>query len=172
MREIRLTINGQVFRLKEERDYEVQDSLSYVLREKLGFTGVRVSCNQGSCGACTILLDGKSVLSCLMLAVDADGHEIVTIEGLTEDDPVVRAFAEESDPGYGTAMQCGYCTPGFVLETKSLLAENPNPTEGEIREALSGHICRCGCYQGICHAVGKVSGMAAAGNPAKTGAAK
>ena len=155
MREIRLTINGQVFRLKEGRDYETRDSLSYVLREKLGFTGVRVSCNQGACGACTILLDGKSVLSCLMLAADADGHEILTIEGLTEDDPVVRAFAEESDPGYGTAMQCGFCTPGFVLETKSLLTENPNPTEDEIREALSGHICRCGCYQGICHAAGK-----------------
>jgi carbon-monoxide dehydrogenase small subunit len=157
MSNIVLTINNQKYPLKEGFDFEASDSLAYVLREKLGFTGVRVSCNQGACGACTILLDGKSVLSCLMLAMDADGREIITIEGLTENDPVARAFAEESDPGYGTAMQCGFCTPGFVLETKSLLHENPAPTEEEIKDALSGHICRCGCYQGVRHAAQKAA---------------
>jgi carbon-monoxide dehydrogenase small subunit len=164
MESITLRINGREYRLYEGRDYDAGDSLSDVLREKLGFTGVRVSCNEGACGACTILLDGRSVLSCLLLAVEADGREITTIEAFTSEDPVVRAFAEESDPGYGTAMQCGFCTPGFILETKSLLAENPNPTEEEIRDALSGHICRCGCYKGIGHAAQKAA--AAAGNKA------
>ena len=107
---------------------------------------------EGACGACTVLLDGKSVLSCMMLAVSADGHSITTIEAFDSKDPIVRAFAEECTPGYGTAMQCGFCTPGYVLETKSLLAENPNPTREQIKDGLSGHICRCGCYKGIEHA--------------------
>ena len=154
---INLCINGRDYELYASRDYEVTETLSTVLRERLGFTGVRVSCNQGACGACTILLNGKSVLSCMMLAVEADGCDITTIEGLDADDPVIKAFTEESDPGYGTAMQCGFCTPGFVLETKSLLAENPHPTDEEIREGLSGHVCRCGTYQGIENAVRKVS---------------
>lgn len=93
----------------------------------------------------------------MMLAVEADGCDITTIEGIPADDPIIEAFAKETDPGYGTAMQCGFCTPGFVLETKSLLAENPHPTEAEIRDGLSGHVCRCGAYQGIEHAVKKVS---------------
>lgn len=154
---INLCINGRDYELYTGRDFEVTETLSTVLRERLGFTGVRVSCNQGACGACTVLLNGRSVLSCMMLAVEADGCEITTIEGLDAEDPVIKAFAEESDPGYGTAMQCGFCTPGFVMETKSLLAENPHPTDEEIREGLSGHICRCGAYQGIENAVRKVS---------------
>jgi len=157
--QIKLIINGRNYKLKVGRDFEVTESLSTVLRERLGFTGVRVSCNQGGCGACTVLMNGKSVLSCMMLAVEADGSEITTIEGIPADDPIIAAFAEESDPGYGTAMQCGFCTPGFVLETKSLLSENPHPTDIEIKDALSGHICRCGVYQGVEHAVRKVSNI-------------
>jgi carbon-monoxide dehydrogenase small subunit len=151
--EINININGQGFHLREGRDYEPGDTLADLLRERLGFTGVRVSCRSGACGACTVLLDGKSILSCLTLAVQADGRRVTTIEALDSGDPVARAFAEECGPGYGTAMQCGFCTPGYVLETKSLLAEHPNPTREQIRDGLSGHICRCGCYKGIEHAV-------------------
>lgn len=154
---ITLTINGRSYRLEEGKDFEPMETLAHLLRERLGFTGVRVSCQEGACGACTVLMNGKSVLSCMTLAADADGSDITTIEALNGGDPVVKAFAQESDPGYGTAMQCGFCTPGFVLEAKSLLAENPDPTEEEIREGLSGHICRCGCYQGIVHAVQKAA---------------
>jgi carbon-monoxide dehydrogenase small subunit len=128
-------------------------TLAYVLREKLGFTGLKVSCDEGACGACTVILDGKAVLSCMILAVEAEGHEILTIEGLPEDDPVVRAFAEQCEPGYGTALQCGYCTPGFVMTVRAFLAENPRPTLAEVKEALGGNICRCGCYAGIAQAV-------------------
>jgi len=148
-----LTINGRAYLLREGRDYEASDTLSDLLREKLGFTGVRVSCREGACGACTVLLDGKSVLSCMMLAIEAGGHHITTIEAFDSTDPVVKAFAEECGQGYGTAMQCGFCTPGFIIETKSLLAEYPDPEREQIRDGLSGHICRCGCYKGIEHAV-------------------
>lgn len=154
---IELKINGRYYKLIEGRDFEVSETLSTVLRERLGYTGVRVSCEQGACGACTILLNGKSALSCMLLAVDADGSEITTIEALPADDPVITAFEEQCEPGYGTAMQCGFCTPGFVLETKSLLAQNPDPTTEEIQEALSGHVCRCGAYKGIVRAVEKAA---------------
>ena len=152
-KEITLTINNRKYRLREGRDYGMSDTLSDLLREKLGFTGVRVSCREGACGACTVLLDGKSVLSCMTLAVSADGRRVTTIEGLDSTDPVVQAFAGECSPGYGTSMQCGFCTPGYVLETKSLLAEHPDPTREQIKDGLSGHICRCGCYKGIERAV-------------------
>jgi carbon-monoxide dehydrogenase small subunit len=98
-------------------------------------------------------MDGKLVLSCMTLAVEANGHEVLTIEGLEKDDPVVEAFAEQSEPGYGTALQCGHCTPGFVMAAKALLNANPRPTLDEVREALSGNICRCGCYAAIAQAV-------------------
>jgi carbon-monoxide dehydrogenase small subunit len=91
--------------------------------------------------------------------VEADGHEVLTIEGLPADDPVIRAFAEQSEPGYGTALQCGYCTPGFVMTARALLNENPSPTLAEVKEALSGNICRCGCYAGIAQAVMNASRM-------------
>jgi aerobic-type carbon monoxide dehydrogenase small subunit (CoxS/CutS family) len=158
---IELIVNGRTYKLTEGADYEVGDSLARVLRERLGFTGVRVSCNEGACGACTVLLDGKSVLSCMMLAVSAAGRHITTIEGVSEDDPVVRAFTEECDPGYGTALQCGFCTPGFILETKSAIEENPCMNPADVKEALSGHVCRCGCYAGIAHAAEKAVAMAA-----------
>jgi aerobic carbon-monoxide dehydrogenase small subunit len=138
-----------------ERGAEITDSmtLAYLLRERLGMTGLKVSCDEGACGACTALRDGKAVLSCMVLAVEAAGHEILTIEGLPEDDPVVEAFAEQCEPGHGTALQCGYCTPGFVMTARGLLNENPSPSLAEVKEALSGNICRCGCYQAIARAV-------------------
>jgi carbon-monoxide dehydrogenase small subunit len=159
--EIKLNINGRPYRLREGRDYEMDETLAEVLRERLGFTGVRVSCKEGACGACTVLLNGKSILSCLTLAVQADGQDVTTIEAFDSGDAVARAFAEESGPGYGTAMQCGFCTPGYVLETKSLLAESPDPTPERIRDGLSGHICRCGCYKGIEHAAERAARLSA-----------
>lgn len=154
---IQMNVNGRAYALKKGRDYEEADTLSKVLREHFGLTGVRVSCEQGACGACTVLINGKSALSCMMLVTDADGCDILTIEGLDGSDPVVDAFVNTYGPGDGTAMQCGFCTPGFVMETHSLLNENPNPTDEEITEALSGHICRCGCYHGIHKAVEKAA---------------
>jgi carbon-monoxide dehydrogenase small subunit len=148
-----IKVNGRTHNFIAGKDFNMEDSLSKVLREKLGYTGVRVSCEQGACGACTVLLNGQSALSCMMLAVEADGAEIITVEGLPENDPVIAAFVEMTEPNYGTAMQCGFCTPGFVLETHALLAKNPKPSKDDIRDGLSGHICRCGCYQGIGRAV-------------------
>lgn len=150
---IKIKINGCWHNFEPERDITPTMTLSYLLREKLGYTGLKVSCDEGGCGACTVIMDGKSVLSCMILAVAANGHEILTIEGLPKDDPIVEAFAEQCEPGYGTALQCGICTPGFVMSTKALLDENPVPTTAEVKEALSGHICRCGCYAGIAQAV-------------------
>lgn len=148
-----MTVNGREHEFLIGKDIEANCKLSSLLREKLGLTGVKVSCEQGACGACTVLLNGESVLSCMMLAAEADGCEIVTIEGLPQDDEVVDAFVEMSEPGYGTAMQCGFCTPGFIMEAHSLLHKNPNPNAEQIKEELSGHICRCGCYHGIEKAV-------------------
>lgn len=155
---IHLKVNGREYGFCLGKDLEPNEKLSTLLREKLGLAGVRVSCEQGACGACTVLLNGESILSCMMLAVEADGGEILTVEGLEKGDAVVEAFIGECEPGYGTTMQCGFCTPGFVMEAHGLLNKNPSPTEEEIKEGLSGHICRCGCYKGIEHAVGKAAG--------------
>jgi aerobic carbon-monoxide dehydrogenase small subunit len=134
-------------------DIGVMETLADLLRERLGLTGLKVACDQGACGACTVIMDGRAVLSCMVLAVEADGHDVLTIEGLGKDDPVVRAFACQCEPGHGTAMQCGFCTPGAVMTAKAFLIENPEPTLDEVREALAGNLCRCGCYQGIAQAV-------------------
>ena len=150
---ITLEVNGERHAFEVGRDILPSDTLSYVLREKLGHTGLKLSCEEGACGACTVLMDGKAVLSCMTLAVEAVGRDVLTIEGLENDDPVVNAFAEQSEPGYGTALQCGYCTPGFVMSAKSLLNENPDPTLEEVKEGLSGNFCRCGCYPAIARAV-------------------
>ncbi len=150
---VRIKINDKWYDFEVGHDIEASDTLAYLLKEKLGFTGLKISCDEGACGACTVLMDGKAILSCLTLAVEADRHDVLTIEGLEKDDPVVEAFAEQSEPGYGTALQCGYCTPGFVMTAKALLNENLNPTLAEIKEALSGNICRCGCYAAIAQAV-------------------
>jgi carbon-monoxide dehydrogenase small subunit len=121
-----------------ERDVQPSDTLAYLLREKLGLTGLKVACDEGSCGACTVIMDGRVVLSCMILEVEANGYEVLTIEGLEEDDPVVEAIAEHSEPGYGTALPCGHCTSGFVMAARALLNVNPNPTLDEVKEALSG----------------------------------
>jgi len=153
---VKITINGISREFIIGRDIEVSETLSYLLRERLGLTGVKIACNEGACGACTVLLDGKAVLSCMSLAIEADGHNVITVEGLDDNDPVIRAFAEQSEPGFGTAMQCGFCTPGFVMAAKSLLNENPNPDLNEIKQGLSGNLCRCGCYPAVARAVENV----------------
>ena len=159
---IRIRVNGLWRDFALGGDLSASTTLAYLLRERLGFTGLKVSCDEGACGACTVLRDGKAVLSCMLLAVEADGRDILTIEGLAEDDPVVQAFAEQSEPGYGTALQCGFCTPGFVMTAKALLNDNPNPTLAEVKDALAGNICRCGCYAGIAQAVLRASAKMAA----------
>jgi len=143
---IELHVNGE----RHEADVWAGESLLYVLRERLGLPGSKNACEQGECGSCSVLMDDKLVCACLVLAAQADGHELVTVEGLGEDGElhvVQEAFAETG------AVQCGFCTPGFVVATADLLARNPSPTDDEIREALSGNLCRCTGYQGIIAAV-------------------
>ena len=146
MRQIAVTVNGE----RQEAEVEPRQLLVYFLREQLGLTGTNVGCDTSSCGSCTVLLDGESVKSCTVLAVQADGHEVMTIEGLARDGelhPVQQAFHEQH------GLQCGYCTPGMVLAAVSLLQEQPNPSEHEIRHALEGNLCRCTGYHNIVRAV-------------------
>ncbi len=146
MRRISVTVNGE----RHEAEVEPRQLLVYFLREELGLTGTVVGCDTSSCGSCTVLLGGESVKSCTLLAVQADGADITTIEGLARDGelhPVQQAFHEEH------GLQCGFCTPGMVLATVSLLAESPSPSDGEIRLALEGNLCRCTGYQNIVKAV-------------------
>ena len=143
---ISVTVNGT----KHDADVEPRTLLVYFLREHLDLKGTNVGCDTTSCGACTVLLDGESVKSCTVLAVQADGTEVTTIEGLAGDGglhPVQQAFHENH------ALQCGYCTPGFVMASVSLLKENPNPSEEEIRLGLEGNLCRCTGYHNILKAV-------------------
>ena len=147
MTKIAVTVNGT----RQEQDVEPRLLLAYYLRDTLGLTGTNVGCDTSSCGACTVLLDGVSVKSCTVLAVQADGAEVTTIEGLADGDgelsTVQQAFHEQH------ALQCGYCTPGFVMATVSLLKETPNPSEEEIRRAFEGNLCRCTGYHNIVRAV-------------------
>jgi carbon-monoxide dehydrogenase small subunit len=148
---LELTVNGEL----READVWAGESLLYVLRERLGLPGSKNACEQGECGSCSLLLDGKLVCACLVLAVQADGHELVTVEGLAEDGelhPVQAAFAETG------AVQCGFCTPGFIVATADLLARNASPSDDEIREALSGNLCRCTGYAKIFDAVRLAAG--------------
>ena len=149
---IELTVNGTT----HEKTVPVRRSLADFLREELHLTGTHLGCEHGVCGACTVSMNGRSVRSCLTLAVQADGAEIVTIEGLRADDgtlhPIQQAFHENF------ALQCGYCTPGFLITAIEFLEENPNPTEPEVREALSGNLCRCTGYQAIVDAVMSMAG--------------
>ncbi|MCS7255174.1 MAG: (2Fe-2S)-binding protein [Thermomicrobium sp.] len=143
---ITLTVNGQPV----TAEVEPRMTLADFLREQLGLTGTKLGCEHGICGSCTVLWDGVAVRSCLALAVQADGATITTIEGLAADSamhPVQQAFWDEH------ALQCGFCTPGMVLTVVALLQENPNPSEAEIRETLSGNLCRCTGYQNIVRAV-------------------
>jgi len=144
---IELLINGKTY----ERDIEPRLLLSDFLRHELGLTGTHVGCEQGVCGACTVLFDGAPVRSCLMFAVQARGHELTTVEGLAESQaelhPIQQAFWEAH------GLQCGFCTPGFLMTLVPFVEAPPTPTEAEIREAISGNLCRCTGYQHIVQAV-------------------
>ena len=145
-RTVCLNVNGTEY----ERTIEPRLTLADFLREELGLTGTHLGCEHGVCGACTVLFDGQPVRSCIMFAVQAEGHAIQTVESLAHDGelhPIQQAFWEHS------ALQCGFCTPGFLLTAVEFLTRNPQPTEDEIREALSGNLCRCTGYQSIIAAV-------------------
>jgi aerobic carbon-monoxide dehydrogenase small subunit len=146
MTNVSLVVNGEL----HEAEVEPRQLLVYFLRDDLGLKGTSVGCDTSSCGACTVLLDGESAKSCTVFAVQADGCDVTTIEGLARDGelhPVQQAFHESH------ALQCGYCTPGFVMASVSLLNENPDPTEEQIREGLEGNLCRCTGYHNIVKAV-------------------
>jgi aerobic carbon-monoxide dehydrogenase small subunit len=151
--DVEMMVNGRVHSLALGRDFTTTDTLADVLRDCLGLVGLKVACDQGACGACTVIMDGRAVLSCMVLAVEAGGHDILTVEGLSDDDPVLQAFACQCEPGSGTAMQCGFCTPGAVMTAKALLMNDPDPSLEDVRQALAGNLCRCGCYAGITAAV-------------------
>ncbi len=146
MRRIRFTING----MKKAADVEPRLLLSHLIRQGLGLTGTHMGCDTTNCGACTVLVDGKAIKSCTMFAVQADGHEITTVEGLataSELHPLQEGFKEQH------GLQCGFCTPGMMLAAKALLDADPDPTEEDVRWALSGNLCRCTGYQNIVKSV-------------------
>ena len=148
---IELKVNQDVYAV----EVKPNESLLDVLRDKIGLTGTKKGCDTGQCGACTVLLDGKPVPSCLILAVDAKGKEITTIEGVAVDGrlhPLQEAFIQKG------AVQCGYCTPGMILSAKALLDASPRPTEEEIKEAIAGNLCRCTGYVKIVEAISSVAG--------------
>jgi carbon-monoxide dehydrogenase small subunit len=150
LRSIAITVNG----VRRELDVEPRQLLVYALREQLNLTGTNIGCDTTSCGACTVHLDGESVKSCTVLAVQADGHEVTTIEGLAANGvlhPMQQAFRESH------ALQCGYCTPGMIMAATSFLNEHPNPSEDEIRHGLEGNLCRCTGYHNIVKAVQAVA---------------
>lgn len=147
---ITLNINGETY----EVAVEPRTTLFDMLHDKLGLTGTKKSCDLGNCGSCTVLIDNKPVLSCLILAVEAQGKDILTIEGLEKNGqlhPLQQAFIDYA------ALQCGFCTPGMILSAKALLDSNPQPTEEEVKEAISGNLCRCTGYTNIVEAILKVA---------------
>jgi aerobic-type carbon monoxide dehydrogenase small subunit (CoxS/CutS family) len=155
-RVIELNVNGEIHEILVGPNR----TLLEILREDLGMTGTKKGCDQGACGTCTVLIDGKSVRSCMTLAVEAQGRKITTIEGLVEDGkitPLQEAFLSEG------AVQCGFCTPGMILTAKAFLEENPAPTKEEILRAISGNLCRCTGYFKITKAIAKMAGEARAG---------
>jgi aerobic-type carbon monoxide dehydrogenase small subunit (CoxS/CutS family) len=143
---VSFTINGS----KQSLEIEPRITLLDAIRDRLDHTGTKRVCNRGECGACTVILDGKTVLACSMFALDADGAEIETVEGLADGDqlhPIQESFVKHD------ALQCGFCTPGFIISSKALLNENPSPTMDEIKKGISGNLCRCGTYPNIFKAV-------------------
>jgi aerobic-type carbon monoxide dehydrogenase small subunit (CoxS/CutS family) len=134
---ISLIVNGDDFRINVQANW----TLDYVLRNKLGLTGTKEFCGQGACGACAVVVDGRPILSCMTLAIECDGKSVETVEGVAKaNHPLIEAYVKHH------CMQCGFCTPGFVVTAKALLDKNPSPTEDEIKEALVGNLCRCGTY--------------------------
>lgn len=160
VKSIDLRVNGQDYRLDVgDRPGEVDPAhtLAHTLRETLGLTGTKVSCDHGACGGCTVLLDGQAVLSCMTLTIELDGRQVTTIEGLSDPKtgkpgPLQQAFIDH------TAFQCGFCTPGMIMSAKALLDVNPSPTEEEVKEALSGNFCRCISHYQVVQAVLAASG--------------
>lgn len=134
---IKLTINGKAYDVRVEPEW----TLYYLLHDKLGFTGAKMFCDRGACGSCTVIMDGRPILSCMTLAIECDGKKIETIEGIAaKEHPLIEEYVKHH------CMQCGYCTPGFVVTAKALLDRNPRPSEEEIKGALAGNLCRCGTY--------------------------
>jgi len=134
---VRLTVNGELHELWVKSRWTLQ----YVLHDKLGLIGAKAFCDRGECGACSVIMDGRPILSCMTLAIECDGKNIETVEGIAKaNHPLIEAYVKHS------CMQCGFCTPGFVVTAKALLDRNPNATEEEIKEALAGNLCRCGTY--------------------------
>ena len=142
-RKITLTVNGKIY----SEEVQVRYTLADFLRQQLGLTGTHLGCEHGVCGACTILLDGRSARSCLMLAVQADGHEVLTVEGIAPGPDKLHPLQEAFRDNHG--LQCGFCTPGMLTTLLEFLGDNPEPTEQEVRVAISGNLCRCTGYQGI-----------------------
>ncbi len=154
---VRLVVNGQSYKIYAEPRRTLLDAL----RKDLGFTGTKKGCDEGTCGACTVLMNGKPIYACLALAVECEGMAIETIEGLQKDatlHPVQEAFIEHD------ALQCGFCTPGQIMTAKALLDENPDPSADEVRKALTGNLCRCGTYPKILKAVLAAAGRLRQGN--------
>lgn len=145
--QVRMVVNGQAV----EQAVEPRLTLADLLRDRLGLTGTHLGCEHGVCGACTVLVDGAAVRSCLMFAVQADGREVTTVEGVAADDGTLSPVQAALRDCHG--LQCGFCSPGFVMTITALLLDNPDPSDEEIREGLSGNLCRCTGYQGIIAAV-------------------
>jgi len=153
---INLEVNGKLYELMIGKDIISSDTLAETLRNNLGLLGTKISCDRGACGACTVILNGKAVLSCMILTVECDGVSVNTIEGLENPKtgqlhPLQQSFIDH------TAFQCGFCTPGIIMTVKAFLDENPNPTENEIKEALSGNFCRCISHYEVLKAVTAVT---------------
>ena len=149
---ISLTVNGKLHELMVGKDVSPEHTLAHTLRETLGHTGTKMGCDHGACGACSVLIDGEAVLSCMTLTVECDGRSITTIEGLEEPEtgklhPLQQAFIDN------TAFQCGFCTPGIILSAKALLDKNPSPKEQDVKQALAGHYCRCISHYHVLEAV-------------------
>ncbi|MFC2069709.1 (2Fe-2S)-binding protein [Chloroflexota bacterium] len=134
---IELVVNGDSYKLSVQSNW----TLDYVLRDELGFTGTKEFCSQGACGACAVIMDGRPILACMTLAIECNNKAVETIEGIAKaNHPLIEAYVKHH------CMQCGFCTPGFIVTAKALLDKNPDPTEDEIKEALVGNLCRCGTY--------------------------
>ena len=159
-KKVTLTVNGNACELEigdGPGQVKPSDTLAHTLRETLGLTGTKVSCDHGACGACTVLLESNPILSCMTLTIECDGQEVATIEGLSDPktgrlDPLQQAFIDH------TAFQCGFCTPGLLMSAKALLHENPSPREEEVKEALSGNFCRCISHYQVVKAIMAASG--------------
>jgi aerobic carbon-monoxide dehydrogenase small subunit len=155
-----LTVNGEMYKLNVGNgsgEIEPFHTLSFTIRETLGLTGTKISCDNGACGACTVIMDGRAVLSCKVLTIECDGKSVTTIEGLKNRktgqlDPLQQAFVDHA------AFQCGFCTPGMIMTAKALLNENPHPSEDEVKEALSGNFCRCISHYQVVRAVMEAAG--------------